>query len=873
MLNGFSRRFLPVILLIIAGQLVVQAQTVNKFAIAANPIELSRLVKRQVFFDAAGRRAAILGSEDGRFESWVYPMKLFHDFRLTASIEGGDADIDLANYAQRVEARPESFTIVYSHPQFTIREMIFTPIDEKGSILLFDVDSAKPLTLMASFVPDLKPMWPGGLGGQSAGWNQEKKFFVISESRRKFNGLIGSPLAASGSSTPAHMLAAGGLHFEIKVDAAKARREYIPVIITGNTDGRAKCIEQYEKLAANVASLYAQTVEHYRKLREEKTAVTTPDREYNLAFEWAKVAMDKGFVINPDLGAGLIAGLGLSTDSARPGFGWFFGGDAFINSFAINGYGDFDTMRESYRFLQKFQRPAENVFPRQNDRTPGKIMHELSQAGGMIRWFEEYPYGYYHADTTPLYIVSFEEYLRQSGDLEFLRESWESLKKAYQYCLSADANGDGLMDNTIAGLGASELGSLQDDLLTDILLASATVKAMQGMAQMAELVGDEPTRREAQMKYEKGLATLRQKFFDEKSGRYAFALTTKGINMELTSWTSIPLAFRLLDESKVEPTLRTLAASDLSTDWGTRMLANSSSAYDPIAYNNGGVWLFLTGFVSLGEYAYHHSISAYHHLIQAAHSAQIDALGFSSEIWSGDYYRPLDTSVPHQLFSSGMIISPFIRGLAGLNGDALKKQLTVAPQLPARWDALDVKRYRVGSASFSISIRKGDGRYQTVIEKPSETPFDLRFAPAFGPFTKIQSVTVDGKPVPFKLEENSQGLVVAVTTRMMKRVEITIKYATGIEVDVPAPPTEIGHRTTGLKFLSLERTQTGANLQVEGLSGGIYKIGVRSSAGNLKIDGAKLISTTGEWRELEIGFEGGNANAYVKKVVSLSLNQ
>src|SRR5512143_803209 len=119
------------------------AASIKKFPISNNPIALSRDVRRGTYFDAAGRRAAILGVEEGRFESWVYPMKLFHDCRLTASLEGGDDNIDLANYARSVTAKPESFTITYSHPQFSIREIIFSPIDEPGSVILFDVDAAR----------------------------------------------------------------------------------------------------------------------------------------------------------------------------------------------------------------------------------------------------------------------------------------------------------------------------------------------------------------------------------------------------------------------------------------------------------------------------------------------------------------------------------------------------------------------------------------------------------------------------------------------------------------------------------------------------------------------------------------------------------
>lgn len=831
----------------------------KKFQIKSNPIALSRDARRGTYFDAAGRRAAILGVEEGRFESWVYPMKLFHDCRLTISIEGGDQNIDLAGYARSVTAKPESFTITYVHPQFSIREIIFSPIDEPGSIILFDVDTSRPLTLMVSFIPDLKPMWPAGLGGQYAAWNQQSKYFIISESRRKFNGLIGSPSAVGGSSTPAHMLGAGSVHFEIKIDPKQARSEFIPIIITGNTDGRERAVEQYKKLASGVELLYSQTVEHYRKLREERTSVATPDRAYNHAFEWAKVALDKGLVINPDLGTGLIAGLGLSTDSARPGFGWFFGGDAFINSYAFVGYGDFETTRQAFRFLQNQQR------------ADGKMMHELSQGGAMIRWFQDYPYGYYHADTTPLYIIAANEYLMQSGDRAFFKESWESLKKAYAYCVSADKNGDGLMENTVAGLGASELGSLQENLLTDVFLAAATVQAMRAMSRMADLAGVPEAKKDAQSRFELGLETLNRAYWDSKLGRYVFGLTTSGgQNPEQTAWPSVGLAFHLFADQQVEGTLRSLASSEISTDWGTRMLANTSRAYDPIAYNNGGVWPFLTGFVSMGEYEYHHSISAFHHLTQSARLVTADALGFSSEIWSGDYYRPLDTSVPHQLFSSSPIISPFIRGTMGLRGDAIKKQLTLAPHLPAAWDSVDVRRYRVGDQLFSISVSKTTASLKAIVEKNSDEPYDLVISPGLAPFTRIQSATIDGRPARFTIEESSQDLHVALNARMTRKLEIEIKFSLGIEIEVPVEEIAAGDRTSGLKILGVERGNDRLKLTVEGAAGRTYRVGVRSTLADLMVDGTKLDAGPAGWRSFMVSFPAATIERYIRKSITFT---
>jgi hypothetical protein len=90
---------------------------------------------------------------------------------------------------------------------------------------------------------------------------------------------------------------------------------------------------------------------------------------------------------------------------------------------AINSYGDCATTRQALTFLRTCQR------------ADGKMMHELSQSGGMIPWFEEYPYGYYHADTTPYYLVAAWDYVQASGDTAFLRESWASLRKAYAYCI------------------------------------------------------------------------------------------------------------------------------------------------------------------------------------------------------------------------------------------------------------------------------------------------------------------------------------------------------------------------------------------------------------------------------------------------------
>ena len=102
---------------------------------------------------------------------------------------------------------------------------------------------------------------------------------------------------------------------------------------------RDEVLATYRRLLTNARALYEARRTHADRLRTELLSIDTPDDQLDLAFEWAKVNLDEQMVCNPDLGCGLVAGWGASGASARPGFGWFFGGDAAINSFAMSAAG------------------------------------------------------------------------------------------------------------------------------------------------------------------------------------------------------------------------------------------------------------------------------------------------------------------------------------------------------------------------------------------------------------------------------------------------------------------------------------------------------------------------------------------------------
>src|SRR6202012_4108047 len=96
------------------------------------------------------------------------------------------------------------------------------------------------------------------------------------------------------------------------------------------------------------------------------------------ALRWAEISIDQLRVRHGDE-VGLVAGFYSSGDSARPGFGWYFGRDTLFTLYAVNSYGDFALTREALEFLLKRQR------------ADGKMMHEYSQTAELVDW-DKFPY-------------------------------------------------------------------------------------------------------------------------------------------------------------------------------------------------------------------------------------------------------------------------------------------------------------------------------------------------------------------------------------------------------------------------------------------------------------------------------------------------
>lgn len=685
------------------------------------------------FFDVIGLRAAILGKQNGSFEAWIFPFQVLRDGKLQFALPEFTAPENLAPYLHRLETYPERTTLVYSHPLFTLKLHIFVAPDSPVLCLLLEADTQVDLQVFFSFSAALQPMWPAGLGGQYAFWDEAVPGYIISESRRRYNAVVAAPGSRRHSPPLAHALPQKPNVLSLTISPESGRKNHFPILITADFQNREKCLQQYREALKNLAALYE------NRRRADSTylhhTLSLPGSEFDRALLWNKLALHRGLICNPDLGCGLVAGFGPSGASRRPGFAWYFGGDAFINALAFLAFGDAATVRRSLMFLRKYQRDD------------GKMMHELSQSAALLDWFGEYPYAYIHGDTTPFFLVALHEYYRRTGDREFIAESWPAAEKAFAWCRSTDSDGDGLMENVLAGLGASELGSLREASGVDIYLAAVGTQAWESYAGLAEALNKTAAAGISRELARKARRNLHSRFWNPRKQIYNFSITRAGQqNAALTAWSAFPMIFDLLPVAETRTALVEVASSRLSTDWGSRMLARDSPAYDPLAYNNGAVWPFLTGFVVRALYMQHNAEAGLQTLRNLSNWTFVDAPGRMPEIASGAYFRPLESSVPHQLFSSSGFVTGLLYGLLGLEMNVPRRELVLAPHLPATWDSLRVDNLAFGDDRLSLRVQRTPEGLALSIIHPPATPVTIIFRPAFGPFATLATPSGNLRP-------------------------------------------------------------------------------------------------------------------------------
>jgi hypothetical protein len=284
------------------------------------------------------------------------------------------------------------------------------------------------------------------------------------------------------------------------------------------------------------------------------------------------------------------------------------------------------------------------------------------------------------------------------------------------------------------------------------------------------------------------------------------------------------------------------------------------------------VWPLFTGWASVGEYRYHQPLRAYTNLRSNALLALDGSLGHVTEVLSGDYYQPLSTSSPHQIWSAAMVVSPILRGMLGLGSDAQSHTVTLTPHIPPDWRSFSLDNLRVGSTIVALSYQRAPG-VLTLDVKRTGSDCTLDFNPAFSLRTSVAAVELNGRSLPFRAAASASDQHVAIRfplTQTTSRLRIRLKNDFGVSLSNKLPA--LGSASAGLRVLSetWNSARTQLTLSLSGLAGKTYELYIWNPSQVASVKGANLGAAGQDLAKLVVEFPSADAESYVHQDIVLN---
>lgn len=768
---------------------------VSRFELDRGWTRIQSSVRASTPLSDQGRRAAVIGRETGSFEVWTWPVRLVQDMRLAFQPVGSAELFEGSTVARSVVRRPEGFTIVYSHPGFTVRQHVFVPLNEPGAIVLLDVQSDRPLDVLVRLSPDADFTAPARFASASIRWQDHQNRFLLSRGgSRPYSGLIGSPFAVNGRAEPVQGAPLLPSAFTLRFDSATARHDFIPILVAGGAASDSVAAV-YDRLLERAAEYWREKVSHYRRLHEDRLSIGSPDSLLNDAFEWAKISLDRQLACDPALGCGL-----------RAGFGWYFGADAVLNTFALDGLGQYAIVRNALEFFARIQR------------VDGSIPYGIAYAAAGLPGLAGTLHTFLEAAATPWWLLAVYEHWLATGDTRLLRELWPNITRAFAWSAGRDTDGDGLIEIPLAGVGAMVPSGFGADLRSDVFHTGAWAAAMRGTAEMARRVDDYQLAARADSIFQVAQQSL-ENFRGDSADSLSSGVLPSGMDamrgasvvkprLDAGIWPATALAFGLLDDVRARRVLREVGSSTTAA-WLPRA-GSGTNIFQPFRQNSHATD---RPFAALAHYRYHRGWAGYLAIRELANG-------------------------------SASMATPLLRGLIGFSADVPNRAISLEPHLPAQWDSLAVSGLRLGSSKLDAVIRRQPGQYSMELRRTGGTgSVFLRAAPALPLGARVQRIMVDDRDVPVQAEESLHDVHATVELSFAEEATITIEYDDGVEIVTPAERARTGEEPA-LKVLDFTRgTRAGEYvIEVEGVRDRLYRLELRANQRLAAATGARITS-------------------------------
>lgn len=668
---------------------------------------------------------------------WAHPIKLLDGFWFGISDAPQSAPRWL-DQASECRAYPTHIEFEYRLGALTVIRQDFVPDSIEGMLVTLIVRSAQPfdLALHALFRSDLRPAWLGERAGMRDGQDHAtlddaSARCIFADAANPWTCVVGADLAPLEASTTGDLWAiertqgqgvSAHFTYRLRVEAASGAGDYVQTIcfaIAGSTTSRAEAFATHHRLLLQREALLAAKQAQCRAILETSQLVT-PDARLNEAVAWSKL-INQMFVRDvPGIGRGVGAGL--------PEYPWWFGIDTAYAALPMLQSGQFELVRDTLRLL-KLQ--SEHHNPHE----PGRVIHELIttdvvfNAGNMVE--------------VPAFVRAVHQYWLWTGDDAFLREMYPFCRAGLlDYALGRhDPDGDlcpsgrsvvetvemhagfevidvaaytwdalvRLADMTQAIHNHHDLTDLTDKAATlaqcireswwldeEGLFADVRASVDEVKRTLAAL--EQKAREEEWLELNAGHFAAAHQHFAPYLAKYAGMPTDCDLPWLLRHWVTLcPLEVGLATPAQARRALDRLQCDEFGNDWGMYL---HPDRHDVMSIN--------TGLLALAAARYGYAD---------------EALAIVSKLTRAFSYRTpgaVSEALPDawcflQLWSNLGLVSPVIECFLGIQPRAAERVITIKPNLPSAWDWAEIKRLRVGDASFDIRIERADAGYRVEV--------------------------------------------------------------------------------------------------------------------------------------------------------------
>lgn len=350
-------------------------------------------------FTVSSSRFFASANQDGSFDEdcgfWLPPVKVLDKLRF------GIGDEFLK--AEKIFVEPGFVRMKGSVEGKDWTQTWFCPIDKSACVVRFESEmesvSAK---LGASYLKASSPIREN-MGVTS--WGVEDKMIKIRNEEHEYYTTV---------------LCDKPFHFDDENKKINLESDEAIFVVAGSLESPEKAKEVAKDTLQNQEKILENKKEYMSDLVYEKTYLDSPDEELNKAFAWAKIATDMLYH-EGSIGGGYFAGL--------PEFPRFFGRDTVWSILGINSFGCFEKVREPLETLGRVQSEEKG-----GCKLSGEIPHEFTPDGQEVH--------YNSSDASILWVKACYDYLKWSGDQEFLEDNYDKIIRAVEWGFEKDGSNE-----------------------------------------------------------------------------------------------------------------------------------------------------------------------------------------------------------------------------------------------------------------------------------------------------------------------------------------------------------------------------------------------------------------------------------------------